>query len=53
MITLYGQWIDDETAATSIEYAFIAALIALGIVGAVGEIAPALNSIFERVAEPM
>ena len=39
----------DEAGATAIEYGLIAGLIALVIVGALGEIGAALATIFTRV----
>ena len=40
----------DEEGATAIEYALIASLIALAIIGGVRTIAPTLNSTFNTVS---
>lgn len=43
----------DEGGVTAIEYAFIAALIAVAIVTAVGAVGQALNGPFARVVEKL
>jgi pilus assembly protein Flp/PilA len=42
-----GQFLHDEEGAVAIEYALLAALIAMAIVAAVGDIGTALKAAFE------
>lgn len=42
--------LSDEEGATSVEYTVIIALIALGIIGTLDDIAPALVAIFNNAA---
>jgi pilus assembly protein Flp/PilA len=46
---LFLQFLNDETAATAIEYALIAAGIALAIVTAVGNLGTTVNSQYTAI----
>ncbi|MBA4173119.1 MAG: Flp family type IVb pilin [Hyphomicrobium sp.] len=47
---LYASFATDERGATSVEYTVIIATIALGIIGTVDDIGPALVVIFNNAA---
>jgi pilus assembly protein Flp/PilA len=49
MTTLAERFVKDEDGATAIEYAMIAAFIAIAIVGAVTSLGPSLAGIFTNV----
>lgn len=49
MRNLVNRFIKDESGATAIEYGLIAALIAVGIIVAVGVIGTKLKSNFEKI----
>lgn len=44
------RFLKDESAATAIEYALVASLIAAVIVGAVSSIGTRLSALYERIA---
>jgi pilus assembly protein Flp/PilA len=50
MKSVIARFARDETGATSVEYAVIAGVIALGIVASVGAIRDGLNAIFENTS---
>ena len=50
MANLIVQFAGDESGATSIEYALIAVLVAIGIIGSVTALGDALQSIFYAVS---
>jgi pilus assembly protein Flp/PilA len=43
-------FLSDESGATSVEYALIAVIIALGLISSLQALSPELNAIFDRVA---
>jgi pilus assembly protein Flp/PilA len=45
--------IRDESGATAIEYALIASMIAIAIVGALSTIGPQLSSVFVKVTNAL
>jgi pilus assembly protein Flp/PilA len=45
-----SQFADDESGATSIEYALIAVLVAVAIIGSVSALGASLQSIFSNVS---
>lgn len=47
---LFGRWSGDEVAVTAIEYALIAALIALGVVAGAMSIGTSLSGTFSGIA---
>jgi len=51
MRAMLKRFVRDTRGATSIEYGLIAALLAIGIIGAVGFVADGTNSTFETVSE--
>jgi pilus assembly protein Flp/PilA len=50
MATLVRQFAGDESGATSIEYALIAVLVAVAIMGSVSALGDSLQSIFSTVS---
>jgi pilus assembly protein Flp/PilA len=50
MMNLVGQFASDESGATSIEYALIAVLVAVAIIGSVSALGTSLQSIFSTVS---
>jgi pilus assembly protein Flp/PilA len=50
MANLIGQFAGDEFGATSIEYALIAVLVAVAIIGSVSALGSSLQSIFSTVS---
>jgi len=50
MLTRLKQFVTDESGATAIEYALIAALVAMALVGSVTALGASLKSIFTMVA---
>jgi pilus assembly protein Flp/PilA len=50
MLTRLKQFLVDESGATAIEYALIAALVAMALVGSVTALGASLKSIFATVA---
>ena len=50
---LFARFMKDESGATAIEYGLIAALIAVGIIGAVGSIGNTLSDTFNEVSSAM
>jgi len=49
MTKRFNRFIDEENGATAIEYGLIATFIALGIVGSISLLAPAINAVFALV----
>jgi pilus assembly protein Flp/PilA len=49
MKTILARFAQDESGATSIEYALMAGIIALGIIASVSALPSALNSFFNNV----
>ncbi|QYF86113.1 Flp family type IVb pilin [Brevundimonas sp. PAMC22021] len=49
MTKFVSRFVKDESGATAIEYGLIAALIAVGIIAAVGGIGTKLKASFEKV----
>ena len=49
MMSLFKKFMDDETAATAIEYGLIAAGISLAIIGAVNGIGSSLSTKFGAI----
>jgi pilus assembly protein Flp/PilA len=50
MANLIAQFAGDESGATSIEYALIAVLVAIAIIGSVSALGSSLQSIFNNVS---
>jgi pilus assembly protein Flp/PilA len=50
MIAKFGQFINEETGATAIEYGIIASLIAVVIIAAVATVGSNLTNTFTEVA---
>jgi len=50
MLTRLKQFLADQSGATAIEYALIAALVAMALVGSVTALGASLKSIFTTVA---
>jgi pilus assembly protein Flp/PilA len=50
MSDLVKKFLVDENGATAIEYALLASLIALAIIGSVAAIAPKLSNTFNEVS---
>ena len=53
MLEMMKKFVRDEEGVTAIEYGLIAALIAVVIVVAVGEVGENLNSVFEKVRDEL
>lgn len=53
MTKLLKRWSADEGGATAIEYGLIAALIAVGIIGALTAISGGLNATFESLGDTL
>ena len=53
MITTLRAFIEDETAATAIEYALIAGGLSIVIVAAINSVGTTLNSIFGNVSSQL
>jgi pilus assembly protein Flp/PilA len=51
MRTTIRRFVDDEAGATAVEYALVASIVALGIVGSLGPIRDSLNGIFNNAAD--
>ncbi len=49
MMDFTRKLMNDETGATAIEYGLIAALIAVGIIGALTALSGELNAVFDEV----
>jgi pilus assembly protein Flp/PilA len=50
MRVLANQFLEDESAATAIEYALIASLVAVAIIAALNDMATRLKFVFSEVA---
>jgi pilus assembly protein Flp/PilA len=50
MKSLFNRFTNDESGATAIEYALIAALMAVAIITGIGFIAPSLQNSFQNIA---
>ena len=50
MTAMAARFAKDETGATSIEYALMAGVIALGIIVSVSSLTPVLNGFFNNVS---
>lgn len=46
MIRVLKNFMADESGATAIEYALIASIVGLGIIGGLTQLPPALNAVF-------
>ncbi len=44
---------EDASGATAIEYAFIAGIVAVGIIASLGTLRDTLNTIFNNVSTPL
>jgi len=53
MRAMFSAFLSDESAATAIEYALIAAGIAIAIIGAVGSAGDAIKAIFTTIKEKL
>jgi len=53
MTAMLSAFLKDESAATAIEYALIAAGIAIAIIGAVGSAGDAIKAIFTTIKEKL
>ncbi len=53
MLDAFAQLLKDDTGATAIEYGLIAALIAVGIIGAARLLGSQISSTFNSVAANM
>jgi len=53
MIKRLRAFIEDETAATAIEYALIAGSLSIVIIGAVNSVGTALNGIFGNISSQL
>ena len=49
MKNLIAQFVADDSGATAIEYALLASLIAVAIIGAVSGLAGKINTVFNNV----
>ncbi|MDJ1463667.1 MULTISPECIES: Flp family type IVb pilin [unclassified Nitratireductor] len=49
MANLFARFLKDESGATAIEYGLLAALIAVGIITAAGELGTSISGIFGKV----
>lgn len=50
---MLSAYIKDNSGATAIEYALIAALIALSIIGGASAVSTSLNGMFDNVSEAL
>ena len=50
MIKSFGKFVSNESGATAIEYALIASLVAVAIIGALGAMSTKLQNTFNEVA---
>ncbi|MCK0506466.1 Flp family type IVb pilin [Aromatoleum anaerobium] len=53
MLEMMKQFIRDEEGVTAIEYGLIAALIAVVIIAAVGEVGDNLKLVFEKIRDEL
>ena len=53
MKSLFSRFVKDESGATAIEYGLIAAIIAVGIIAALGVIKTELNAKFKSVSDAL
>jgi pilus assembly protein Flp/PilA len=49
MKSLFSRFVKDESGATAIEYALIAAIVGIGIILALGNMKTGLNNTFNQV----
>jgi len=49
-MNMFSRFMNDESGATAIEYGLIAAIISVGIIGALGAVKESLNSTFTSVS---
>jgi pilus assembly protein Flp/PilA len=50
MKTMFARFVKDESGATAIEYGLIAAIVAVGIIAALGLVKDGLVDIFTQIA---
>jgi pilus assembly protein Flp/PilA len=50
-MNMFSRFMNDESGATAIEYGLIAAIIAVGIITALGNVKTSLQSTFNTVAD--
>ena len=53
MKTIVSRFMKDESGVTAIEYGLIAALVAVGIIAALGALGDGLNTIFGTVSDEL
>jgi pilus assembly protein Flp/PilA len=53
MKTLFSRFVKDESGATAIEYGLIAALIAVGIIGAATTLGTNISTTFTTIGDKM
>lgn len=49
-MNMFSRFVKDESGATAIEYGLIAAIVAVGIIAALGSVRDSLNTTFNSVA---
>lgn len=49
-MNMFSRFVKDESGATAIEYGLIAAIVAVGIIAALGSVKDSLNKTFNSVA---
>jgi pilus assembly protein Flp/PilA len=50
-MNLFSRFMSDESGATAIEYGLIAAIVAVGIIAALGNVKTALQTTFNNVGD--
>ena len=53
MQNLFARFVADESGATAIEYALIAAIVGIGIIVALGNMKQELNNTFDKVTSTL
>jgi pilus assembly protein Flp/PilA len=52
-MNMFSRFLKDESGATAIEYGLIAAIVAVGIIAALGNLRGALQTTFNNVADQL
>ncbi|HML28622.1 MAG TPA: Flp family type IVb pilin [Hyphomicrobium sp.] len=52
-MNMFSRFVKDESGATAIEYGLIAAIVAVGIIAALGQLRGALQTTFNNVADQL
>ncbi len=53
MANLFARFLKDESGATAIEYGLLAALIAVGIITAAGELGGSISGLFDDIGDEL